>query len=283
MLEASCLVLKVNVDEHWRWSQSDGPRGISPEKSGGTVIFFRALWPWYWGCNRDFWSTLQWRGANSVVFGGFGVSFVSAKWLGGLEIPRLHSVSLCNSVFSGGVWSWGKTLNEFWLNLHVASNILQDTQCMVYVHPRKLTWIPKMMVWKRYLPLNMAIFGIYVSFRGCTPYLGHLRHQTSESHGNHVFISEVAQRPLQGERIFLVCQLVNKICSSNIYIYSSGNWGLPKPCIYLIYVKGTLLAFIIHWFSSVSPKNVVLCAHMMQIPSFYCTMSARSHEIKLRR
>ncbi len=81
-----------------------------------------------------------------------------------------------------------------------------------------------MMVWKRYLPLNMAIFGIYVSFRGCTHYLGHLRHQTSESHGNNVFISEVAQRPLQGERIFLVCQLVNKICSSNIiYIYSSGN------------------------------------------------------------
>ena len=35
------------------------------------------------------------------------------------------------------------------------------------VHPRKLTWIPNMMVWKRWLLLNMAIFGIYVSFPGC--------------------------------------------------------------------------------------------------------------------
>ena len=32
------------------------------------------------------------------------------------------------------------------------------------VHSRKLTWIPKMMVWKRWFLLNMAIFGIYVKF-----------------------------------------------------------------------------------------------------------------------
>ena len=36
-----------------------------------------------------------------------------------------------------------------------------------FIHPRKLTWIPKMMVWKRWLLLNMAIFGIYVKFLGC--------------------------------------------------------------------------------------------------------------------
>ena len=34
------------------------------------------------------------------------------------------------------------------------------------LHPRKPTWIPKMMVWKRWSPLNMAIFGIYVRFLG---------------------------------------------------------------------------------------------------------------------
>ena len=36
------------------------------------------------------------------------------------------------------------------------------------IHPRKLTWIPKMMVWKRQFPLKIAICGIYVRFLGCT-------------------------------------------------------------------------------------------------------------------
>ena len=34
------------------------------------------------------------------------------------------------------------------------------------IHPRKLTWISKMMAWKRWFLLNMAIFGIYVRFLG---------------------------------------------------------------------------------------------------------------------
>ena len=34
------------------------------------------------------------------------------------------------------------------------------------IHTSKLTWIPKMMVWKRGFLLNMAIFGIYVKFLG---------------------------------------------------------------------------------------------------------------------
>ena len=39
----------------------------------------------------------------------------------------------------------------------------------VPVHSRKRTWIPKMMVWKRELPLKIAILGIYVRFLGCIP------------------------------------------------------------------------------------------------------------------
>ncbi len=35
----------------------------------------------------------------------------------------------------------------------------------IWLHPGKLTWITKMMVSKRWLLLNMAIFGIYVKFR----------------------------------------------------------------------------------------------------------------------
>jgi len=37
------------------------------------------------------------------------------------------------------------------------------TPSTISLHPRKLTWMPKMMVWKRWSPLNMAIFGIYES------------------------------------------------------------------------------------------------------------------------
>ena len=36
------------------------------------------------------------------------------------------------------------------------------------LHPRKLTWIPKMMVCKRSLLLDIAIFGIYVSKKSPT-------------------------------------------------------------------------------------------------------------------
>ena len=36
-----------------------------------------------------------------------------------------------------------------------------------YVHPRKLIWIPKMMVWKRKFHSKMAIFSIYVRFLEC--------------------------------------------------------------------------------------------------------------------
>ena len=35
------------------------------------------------------------------------------------------------------------------------------------IHPRKLTWIPKMMVWKRQLASKIAIVGIYVRFLEC--------------------------------------------------------------------------------------------------------------------
>ena len=35
-----------------------------------------------------------------------------------------------------------------------------------FLHPRKLTWIPNMMVWKRWFILNMAVLGIQVSFWG---------------------------------------------------------------------------------------------------------------------
>lgn len=36
-----------------------------------------------------------------------------------------------------------------------------------HLHPRKLAWIPNMMVWKTWLLLSMAIFGIYLKFLGC--------------------------------------------------------------------------------------------------------------------
>ena len=46
------------------------------------------------------------------------------------------------------------------------------------LHPRKLTWIPKMMVWKRWFVLNMVIFGIYVKFLGGTNQTNPLHFET---------------------------------------------------------------------------------------------------------
>ena len=60
-------------------------------------------------------------------------------------------------------------LDSSWL--HVQAIFLGASAISIlYIHSRKLTWIPKMMVWKRYLPLNMAIFGIYARFLGCKPF-----------------------------------------------------------------------------------------------------------------
>ena len=41
----------------------------------------------------------------------------------------------------------------------------------VPIHPRKLTWIPKMMIWKRWLLLNMAILVSMLNFWGVTLHL----------------------------------------------------------------------------------------------------------------
>ncbi len=52
--------------------------------------------------------------------------------------------------------------------IHYISFLITFVSAFWGLHPRKLTWIPKMIVWKMYLLLNMAIFGIYVKVLGCT-------------------------------------------------------------------------------------------------------------------
>ena len=75
-----------------------------------------------------------------------------------------------------GIWQRGERClvwsnsAQRWCNL--ASLSTQRLACLliqtwhIYIHPRKLTWIPKMMVWERRFLLNIAIFGIYVRFLG---------------------------------------------------------------------------------------------------------------------
>ena len=43
----------------------------------------------------------------------------------------------------------------------------QNVGQKIYTLPKTNGWMPKMMVWKRSLPLKMAIVGIYVRFLGC--------------------------------------------------------------------------------------------------------------------
>ena len=56
---------------------------------------------------------------------------------------------------------------EIWGNDSQKNAANQGLKCWkIRLDPRKLTWIPKMMVWKRWFLLNMAFFGIYVKFLG---------------------------------------------------------------------------------------------------------------------
>ena len=69
--------------------------------------------------------------------------------------------SVCDSI---NLWAWQSFIcSQLWCpKLGIAWSIRIHE-----IHPRKLTWIPKMMVWKRQLPLKIAILGIYVRFLEC--------------------------------------------------------------------------------------------------------------------
>ena len=66
---------------------------------------------------------------------------------------------------------------------------IMDNGLFIILHtPEKLAWIPKIMVWKRWFLLNMAIFGIYVKSLGGNNRAGYflgglaLRRVASDSH-----------------------------------------------------------------------------------------------------
>ena len=69
-------------------------------------------------------------------------------------------------------WDVSKTMFHFqWVTFHLHQYWKKNEKRL---HPRKLTWIPKMMVWKRYItPFKHCnvwiIFGIYVRFLGFNP------------------------------------------------------------------------------------------------------------------
>ena len=67
-------------------------------------------------------------------------------------------------------WRFGNSYGDWTAqstNEHHQKSLLDSTIC-IHLHPRNLTWIPKMMSCKGYLLSKMAILGIHVSFRGCT-------------------------------------------------------------------------------------------------------------------
>ena len=102
----------------------------------------------FWACIRDtlLGTNISHLGKRKLIFKSILVGDMLVPWLlGGYLVcisrhlwPKLNRLK----------YKWK------WLDLFRAT-------------PRKLTWRPKMMVWKRWLLLNMAIFGIYVKFQGC--------------------------------------------------------------------------------------------------------------------
>ena len=55
--------------------------------------------------------------------------------------------------------------------VHALTVNIQSSHGSYGIHPYRDTWIPKTRVWKGGLLWNMAVFGIYVWFLGCTPTL----------------------------------------------------------------------------------------------------------------
>ncbi len=64
-------------------------------------------------------------------------------------------------------WYLPKDFPGCYISVH-QKTIIESITCKtkVLVPPRKLTWLPKMMVWKMYLLSNVAILGIDAKFRG---------------------------------------------------------------------------------------------------------------------
>ena len=51
----------------------------------------------------------------------------------------------------------------------------QMTDLMYHIHPRKLTWHPKIDTWKRRFLLETIILRFHVSFRECNSYIASVR------------------------------------------------------------------------------------------------------------
>ena len=119
-----------------------------------------------------------------------------------------------------------------------------SSQSFQRIHPRKLIWIPKMMVWKRWFLFNMATLGIYVRFLGGS--WGILKAQTP-----HLNIDQVAQfcprtsslrfRSPGGVRLTAQHSQVDKLSRVG------GRWHILSPnlqYIPLIYHKKILPTYI---------------------------------------
>ena len=96
------------------------------------------------------WREYFWFGGMFVFFGGCFVSVDTCV------------LSSCHH-FNGVQQSQRNVMKSVWDSSFIS---VTASLCLAQLHPRKLTWIPKMMVWKRGLLSNMAIFGIYVRFLG---------------------------------------------------------------------------------------------------------------------
>ena len=105
------------------------------------------------------------------------------------------------------------------------------------IHPRKLTWIPKMMVWKRCLSFNIChFFGIYVRFLQCSFHVFSFRSMGSSSR----HIPPVSWKP----------NLSNKLPTTGVVILPT------QPNTALFKGKSSKLPYICIKFDHIHPKWV---------------------------
>ena len=106
-----------------------------------------------------------------------------------------------------------------------------DTWNILGIHPWKLTWIPKMIVWKWWLLLNMAIFGIYVKFLRDIP--------SSKNHGGWTF-RPIPEYPSPGYSSG-ICRMMPLGFRRDFFRVDDVLWPPQDPCFFCIFTYTTLI------------------------------------------
>ena len=81
--------------------------------------------------------------------------------------PFVSTACWVLTVVVGSKWNMGCVTFICMFIIEIQQNLPQYI-LLIYIHPRNLTWNPKMKVWRMFFLFKWVIFRFHVSFLGCT-------------------------------------------------------------------------------------------------------------------